>query len=191
LNINNKREYFKQLQLVQLDYLLENYEKERVNRVLKTFKCLKNRDLEDFLHTKSIFLEEKNITKTYLYLDNRANVIAYYAICLKVLNTLNLSKSMVKKLDGIDKNRKNIPCFLIAQLGKTDSCEYKIGQNILDEAINLAKNISRRVGGRFIILDSVNIKKVINFYTSEPNNFVILNKKSETSENITMYYPIL
>jgi len=45
------------------------------------------------------------------------------------------------------------------------------------------------VGGRFIILDVVNVQKVIEFYQSEPNAFILLDKNSK-EDNVKMYYPL-
>jgi hypothetical protein len=190
-------EYFQELDFISLSDLI-NYIND-INKtisILKTFKCSKNLDLQDFLHSenKAIYLENKHITRTYLFLEiinNQINIIAYFTITIKVLETQGLSKSLIKKLDGIDKHRNNLPCYLIAQLGKTDICQYKIGQYILDTAIETIKESHQIVGGRFIILDSVNIEKIIKFYTEEPNAFIQLDKSTDKIKSVRMYYPIL
>ncbi|RLA78502.1 MAG: hypothetical protein DRG78_14965 [Epsilonproteobacteria bacterium] len=46
------------------------------------------------------------------------------------------------------------------------------------------------IGGRFIILDSVNVQKVIKFYQSEPNSFILLDKNTK-EPNVKMYYPLV
>jgi len=143
--------------------------------------------------TKAIQSENRAITRSYLYLELQNNtliVVAYFTIAIKILYSNGLSKSMVKKLDGIDKNREAMPSYLIAQLGKSDSCKYKIGLHILDNAIEKIRESHQVIGGRFIILDSVNIQKVIAFYQSEPNSFILLDKNS-LEPNVKMYYPLV
>lgn len=193
----NDEKYYNSLDFISLGVLADELKDDfKLHTILSTFKCDKNIDLQDFLTSpdKAILLEKKHITRTYLYLEfieNEINVTAYFTVTIKVLETNYLSKSLIKKLDGIDKNRENIPCYLIAQLGKNSSCTYKIGQSILDDAIDTIKESNKLVGGRFIILDAINVKKVINFYTEEPNSFILLDKQVKDKENLKMYYPLI
>jgi len=187
-------QYHNSLSFVALSELLEQHPKEKIEKLLATFRCTINPDLEEFLTnpTKAIQSEQRAITRTYLYLkvqNNTLVVVAYFTIAIRVLHSEGLSKSVVKKLDGVDKNREAMPSYLIAQLGKSNSCDYKIGLNILDDAINTIKEAYQVVGGRFIILDAVNTPKVIAFYQSEPNAFILLDKNTQ-KPNARMYYPL-
>lgn len=188
-------EYYTSLSFAPLNTLLDKYPKEKIESLLSTFKCEKNTDLEDFLTQsgKAILSEQRAITRTYLYLEVKNGqpiVVAYFTITLKILDTDGLSGNLIKKLDGVDKNREHIPCYLIAQLGKNTLCSHKIGQNILDDAIKTIRESYDVIGGRFIILDAVNVQKVIKFYQNEPNAFVLLDRSSTTA-NVKMYYPII
>jgi len=189
------QEYYNNLTFVALDALLKQHLQEKIEKLLSTFKCIKNPDLEEFLTTpsKAIQSENRAITRTYLYLELQNNtlvVVAYFTIAIKILYSEGLSKSVIKKLDGIDKNREAMPSYLIAQLGKSDRCQYKIGLHILDNAIEKIRESHQVIGGRFIILDSVNVQKVIDFYQSEPNSFILLDKNS-SEPNVKMYYPLV
>jgi len=124
-------DYYDTLTLVTLNELLEQYPQIKIKELLSTFKCNINPDLEEFLTTptKAIQSEQRDITRTYLYLELRNNkliVVAYFTIAIKILYSEGLSKNLVKKLDGVDKNREVIPSYLIAQLGKSNTCDYKI-----------------------------------------------------------------
>jgi hypothetical protein len=191
------QDYLNSLELISLKDLLEQVQDDdKVSTFLSSFKCSKNKDLESFLTSKkkAIYLEHKGITRTYLYLEsteNKTNIIAYFTITIKVLETKGLSKTLIKKLDGIDKNRNLIPCYLIAQLGKNNLCQHKIGQVLLDTTIETIRNSHDIVGGRFIILDSVNIDKVIQFYSQKPNSFVQLDKSDDKTQSVRMYYPLV
>lgn len=185
-------QFISSLTLVPLRDLLAIEERKLLD-ILETFKCEKNKDLEEFITNPSQALrfEKNQTTRTYLFLDENINLIAYFTIALKVLDTSRIfSKSLVKKLDGIDKNRQTIPCYLIAQLGKHSNCEHKIGQFLLDYAIETIKKSVEITGGRFILLDSVNEKKVIDFYTSYENGFTILIDPKQEDKNITLFYPL-
>jgi hypothetical protein len=163
-----------------------------IQELLSSFSCDKNKDLEDFLlnENKAISFEKRQITKTYLFVDTNINkVVAYYTLSLNIFSTSNLSKSLIKKLDGIDKNRDNIASYLIAQLGKSSKCNNKIGKYILIDAIDTIKQAVNIVGGRFLIIDAINNKKMIDFYTKE-SNFIAIDNINKKTENIRMYYPI-
>jgi len=143
-------------------------------------------------YQSAIQSEQRAITRTYLYLEVQNStlmVVAYFTIAIRILYSEGLSKSLVKKLDGVDKNREAMPSYLIAQLGKSNTCNYKIGLNILDDAINTIREAYQVVGGRFIILDAVNVPKVIEFYQSEPNTFILLDNDTQ-KPNARMYYPL-
>jgi len=191
-----EEEYYDNLDFYSLSTLIKELGIEKTQNILNTFKCNRNEDLQDFLHNpnKAIKLENQNITRTYLYFETKDTIVttvAYFTISLKVLSTEGLSKTLVKKLDGIDKHRDSIPCYLIAQLGKHSSLIEKIGKYLLDDAIETIKDANHVVGGRFIILDAVNKKKIIEFYQKEPNSFISLKSINTDDENIQMYYPLI
>ena len=79
--------------------------------------------------------------------------------------------------------------YLIAQLGKSDTCEFKIGNSILNHAIKNIQRVVDTVGGRFVVIDAVNNRKIIEFYNS--NNFIAIDDCKEMTENIRMYYPFV
>lgn len=184
-------QYYQSLSLISLSELIGLYKEETIISLLSTFQCNINCDLEIFLHhrDKALSFEKRNITRTYLYVSETKELVAYFTLSLNVLSTSNLSKSIIKKLDGIDKNRSEIACYLIAQLGKSDRCPHQIGAHILSDAIDTVKDTSMLVGGRFIVLDAVNHDKVIRFY--ESNNFIVLPTTSTSQQSIKMYYPLV
>jgi len=171
--------------------IIHDYDNEIVMNMLKTFQCTKNKDLEDFLinPNKALSFEKRQISKTYLFLDNELKVVSYYTIALNIFSTQNLSKTFIKRLDGIDKNRDQIASYLIAQLGKSDNCKYKIGNSIVNHAIKTIQNVVSIIGGRFIIIDAVNNAKIIELYSN--NNFIAIDDSNNITENIRMYYPLL
>ena len=167
------------------------YEHDTVMSMLKTFQCSKNEELEDFLTSpnKALSFEQRNISKTYLFLDSQLRVVAYYAIALNIFSTKNLSKSLVKRLDGIDKNRQQIASYLIAQLGKSDTCTLPIGSSLLNQATQSIAKVADTVGGRFVVIDAINNENVLEFYSK--NNFIAIDDSNIPTENIRMYYPLI
>ena len=160
----------------------------KIKKLLQTFKCIKNIDLQDFLHNKALVFEKNLRSRTYLYIDNNTkNVVAYFTIAINTLYTDNISLKVIKLLDGYRDDTKSIPCFLIGQLGKSDLYkDIKIGQFIIEDAIEIIDNSQISLGGRFILLDSINIKEVILFY--ESNLFFAIENNQEL-DSIKMIKP--
>ena len=122
------KNYYKSLDFISLSSLLELKDEATIKNLLSTFSCTINNDLEKFLHENSIDLEKRKISRTYLYFNQDLEIAAYFTLSLKILNTNGISKTLIQKLDGVRKDRENIPCYLIGQLGKNSNCTYKIGQ---------------------------------------------------------------
>lgn len=160
----------------------------KIKKLLQTFKCDQNLDLQDFLHNKALVFEKNLRSRTYLYIDNDTkNIVAYFTIAINTLYTDNISAEVIKLLDGYRDDTKSIPCFLIGQLGKSDLYkDVKIGQFIIEDAIEIIDNSQISLGGRFILLDSINIKEVISFY--EDNLFFAI-ENSQDLDSIKMIKP--
>ena len=160
----------------------------KIKKLLQTFKCNQNIDLQDFLHNKALVFEKNLRSRTYLYIDNNTkNVVAYFTIAINTLYTDNISSEVIKLLDGYRDDTKSIPCFLIGQLGKSALYkDIKIGQFIIEDAIEIIDNSQMSVGGRFILLDSINIKEVISFYE---NNLFFAIENNQELDSIKMIKP--
>jgi hypothetical protein len=160
----------------------------RVKKLLETFSCTRNIDLQDFLYNKAVTFEKNLRSRTYLYIDNTTQeVVAYFTITISTLHTDSISPEVIKLLDGYKDDVASIPCFLIGQLGKSDKFEpRKIGEYILDDAIEIIDRSQQSLGGRFILLDAINKEQVVKFY--EANAFFPIEKDPD-SESIKMIKP--
>ncbi|MCB4747332.1 MAG: hypothetical protein LGB54_01865, partial [Sulfurovum sp.] len=129
-----------------------------VKKLLKTFSCTRNRDLQDFLYNKAVTFEKNLRSRTYLYINNTTQeVAAYFTITINTLHTDSISPEVIELLDGYKNDVASIPCFLIGQLGKSDKFEpRKIGEYILNDAIEIIDQSQKSLGGRFILLDAIN-----------------------------------
>ena len=175
--------------LFQLSEVLETHSSiTKVKKLLKTFKCSKNLDLQDFLHNKALTFEKNLRARTYIYIDNDTKeVVAYFTIAISTLHTQSISSQTIKLLDGYQDDVKTIPCFLIGQLGKADKFEKKkIGEYILEDSVDIIDESHRSLGARFILLDAINNDKLISFY--QKNLFFPI-ENSITNESIKMIKP--
>ncbi len=175
--------------LYQLSELLSQMPSTRkVKELLQTFSCSRNEDLQNFLHNKAITFEKHLRSRTYLYIDNTTKKVSgYFTISISTLHTDGISSEVIKMLDGYQENTKSIPCFLIGQLGKSDYYkDKKIGEYILEDSISTIDDLHYAVGGRFILLDAINITKVVSFY--EDSLFFPI-EQTVSAESIKMIRP--
>ena len=173
-----------------MDLLAEN-STNQVKKLLKTFSCKINNDLQDFLHNKAITFERNLRSRTYLYANNEnKGIVVYFTLAINYLETDKFKSEIIQILSGyasyIDKTNA-IPCYLIGQLAISD--EYRkqgIGNFLLTDALKIADNAQTSFGGRFVLIDSVNNDKVINFY--EQNSFIAI-ENDKSLKSIKMIKP--
>ena len=170
---------------------LENKSANQVKKLLKTFHCEINPDLQDFLHNKAITFERNLRSRTYLYASNEnKGIVSYFTLAINYLETDKFKSEIIQILDGntsYTSQTKAIPCYLIGQLAVSD--DYKglgIGNFLLTDALKIADNAHASFGGRFVLIDSVNHSKVIEFY--ERNSFIAI-EKDKTLKSIKMIKP--
>ena len=164
--------------------------KSQIIKLLKTFKCEKNQDLEIFLKQKALIFEKQKRARTFLFIDIQTKqVLAYYTISISLLNLKNLpiQNELLEEITGYKNNFPDlIPCYLIGQLGKSDLCNLKIGNKLIKYATNKIINCHYHLGGRFIILDALNNHKLLKFYAK--HGFIPIEKISQNKESIKMIY---
>lgn len=167
--------------------LLANKSTNQIKKLLKTFICTKNTDVQDFLHNKAITFERNLRSCTYLYVSNADKSVAgYFSIGITYTLTNKLDKAVVKFLDGYTDETIAIPCYLVGQLGKNDKCKDKIGKFLLDDALSFVDKAQGILKGRFVLIDSVNDDRVINFY--KENSFIAL-ENDKSLKSIKMIKP--
>jgi len=158
----NRLQFDESFSLFSLAEIMETTDSNRkIKKLLETFECTKNQDLQEFLHNKALTFEKHLRSRTYLYIDNVSkNIVAYFTIAVNTLHTANISKEVIQLLDGYRDDIVTIPCFLIGQLGKSSEYEsLKIGEFVLNDAISIIDESQKSLGGRFILLDAINNKK--------------------------------
>ncbi|MBL1245033.1 MAG: hypothetical protein COA39_011735 [Sulfurimonas sp.] len=159
--------------------------------LLDTFNCEINSDLTNFIHSIAHDFETRQIARTFVLVNNKNEVVGYFTISMKSLSTNGMSKTSIKKIDGISNSRVCIHSFLIGQLGISDNyAEYKLGTLLLDDAFSKIERAHDLVAGRYILVDAINHEKVLSFYTE--NGFALLDTNVEESENgsLRMIYKI-
>jgi hypothetical protein len=127
------------------------------------FSCEKNLDVENFLREDAINREKRDLTRTYLIIDqnkfesdNEINIVAYFSIALKTLIIpQTLSNAKIKKIDGFSKDAKDSIVYLIGQLARNDdyNTETITGAEILARALNIISDIKDKIGGKVVLVE--------------------------------------
>jgi hypothetical protein len=147
-------------------------------------------DIDTFLYKKAIDFEKRNISKTFLLINvEKIEIIGYFSLSIKSLQVpKQISKTLIKKINGINKDIDILNFFLIGQLAINNKYKgmqlnnYSIGQLLLSIAISKIRKAQKIIGLRYILVDAINHDKVIKFY--EQNNFFIFINETETIKMI-------
>ncbi|MCM1062828.1 MAG: hypothetical protein NC452_21515 [Eubacterium sp.] len=159
-------------------------------KLLSSFSCDKDKDVESFLHNRAIDFERLNKSRTYLLCDDeildkegRIIILGYFSLSLKVLDlSENLSNRKRKMLDGISAKLhgeviRSVPCYLIGQLAKNSNIPNTIsvsGAEMINCAMSIIRSAETVVGGRYVLIECHNNPKLLKFYTE--NSFEIFEK---------------
>lgn len=173
-----------------LSDVLEQMGEDEVKSILSSFVCPLNKDVEYFCKYKAVEFSKRNFSKTYIVFwetddESEKEFVGYYTIATKVMKVERsaVSNREAKKLreQGIFNEKDNtytVPATLIGQLGKNyaDGNNLLIdGADLLQLAIEKAKEVQRQIGGKFVYLECEEEKKLIQFY--ENNNFKVFGKR--------------
>jgi predicted GNAT family N-acyltransferase len=175
--------------LYSLQEFLNDYSNNQVKKYLKSFKCSINKDIEEFIYNKAITFEKNLRAKTYLLIDTKMKIIAgYFSIAIAVLYAEDIDKNIILEIGNL-KTPKDIPCLLIGQIAKSDEFKnVKLGNYLMDLAVEKLEEVNKIIGGRVILLDAINNKNVIKFY-EKSGFFVIENdNKKESIKMLRSFY---
>lgn len=153
-------------------------------RVLSSFSCPLNPDVEHFVKHTAIEFSKQGISSTYLIMASYKNeyvLCGYFALANKVFCIAKDSlpnrnwKRRMAKFGQFDHTlqRYTISAPLIGQLGKNYANGYNeliTGDELLKLALNKVKEMQYIVGGRIVYLECEQKEKLIDFY--ESNGFV-------------------
>ena len=183
--------------IVSVHDMLEAFEEEKILRILSSFCCPLNNDVETFVRSKSIQFARQGITETYLiFTSYRSELVlaAYFSLATKVVcvERKAVSRALADRLKRFaiydaELRRYTLSMPLIAQLGKNHTyrdCGLITGDEILKLACDTVKAAQRLVGGRFVYLECEDISKLTDFYGN--NGFCNFGKrrldKDETAD---------
>ena len=150
-----------------------------IREAIDNFSC-RDKDVEYFLKNKSFEFEKRNKSRIYLVFDD-ANyvagdvaVLAYFTLSLKSLEFRDtLPKNKIKDIDGFSKDVNGVAIALVGQFGKDENKAKDVyGKDLLDICMDFIYQVHILIGGRYVLIECLDIDKVVGFYRE--NNFEVL-----------------
>ncbi len=168
--------------VLDLTYLLNEFDEEKTLALLKTFRCERDADREDFLHNTAIMMEKKSISRTYLALSDGV-ILGYFSIGLKCMRApaerpYNISNTFFNKMN-IDRDTGVAQSYLLGQLGRDDRSPKGLGKYLIKESLMRLDQARRIVGCRVVRVDCID--ELIAYY--ESNGFFRIGRNAKDDLN--------
>ena len=149
---------------------------------LHDFSCHYEADLATFFREKAVVAAKGLMSKSYCFYDPKTNdMVAAFCVLNAVLSMEQLSnyaKRSVNKKIGYEKQRKQYPATLIGQLVVFDNYEsLHLGDELMSFILAWITANAMQMGNRFLVVDAINHKKVIDYYIR--NHFTLLFRTEE------------
>ena len=153
-----------------------------LEKLLSSFSCKKDEDIEYFLQNRAIEFEKLSKARTYLVFDQDElemndskmplTIYGYITVALKILSVPDdISNRMRREIDGFSakihgEQIKDFPCYLIGQLAKNSNVKKDAlsGNELIDLACDVIATSVEVVGGRYIMVECRKEKKLVQFY---------------------------
>lgn len=175
--------------VIPLADILDEIGESDTEKLLSSFSCPKNTDVENFLRqpSKAISMEKQRVSVTYLVFCQSGELNAfcgYFTLASKVIavekgNGINAKTfDRIRKFGACDSNICTIPSPLIAQLGKnyTNGSNRLIdGDTLLGTACLYVKEAQRLIGGKVVYIECEDKPKLTDFYGR--NGFVEFDRR--------------
>ena len=166
-----------------LKEIMNELEDDRLKNLLSSFSCVYDEDIQNFLHNRAIEFEKLSKSRTYLIVSEEQfenpeiafdefTIYGYISLAVKVFTVPEeTSNRQRQQLDGFSakehgKQISNFPCYLIGQLARNSNVPKNSisGADLLNFAYDIIAISVDAVGGRNILVECRNNKKLIQFY---------------------------
>lgn len=181
--------------MVKLDFSDLNIEKLEVHHNIDDFDC-GVKDLNEFLIEESYHQMERKYNVSYVC-KYKSNLVAYFTWCNDSIKVKNLEDEHKEELIKKNLDYKYLPAIKLCRLAVDNEFKgNRIGPNLVELTIKNARNLSNRIGLRFITVDAYFQKK----WVYEKYKFKIFRKEmwkipkytrnGRDDQTITMYKDI-
>ena len=155
-------------EIMSLSEIVKQIGKDRVKKILSTFSCPLNKDIEYFLKHTALEMSKQEVTPTHLVFTSyqgKQVLIGYFSLTLKSMKIYKskITNTCFKRIrkfgtDDVDHKGCTIPAPLIAQLGKNFTNEYNkliSGDELLKLAIDKVSLFQQQLGGKVVYIECI------------------------------------
>ena len=151
------------------------------------YHCSKENDIEKFFHSEFGDYNSELLGKTYCFVTQGSprKMVCAFTVSNSSINVSNLSNRRRKKIDKSIPHRKHhpqYPAVLVGQLAVFDEFRKKgIGVEMMNFIKSWFIDPLNKTGCRFVIVDALNKKPVIDFYRTNGFETVFETEEEENS----------
>ena len=177
--------------IINLRDITDKIQIEEIKKIIATFSCPYNVDVENFLKFKAVEFSKQSISSTYLVFASYKKypvLVGYFAIAQKYFH-INLNQKgaigsnlrrRIRKFAMYDDElqRHIVVSPLIGQLGKNYHNDYNTlitGSELLTIACNIVREGQRILGGKLVYLECEDVPSLLRFYRE--NGFIDFGKR--------------
>lgn len=182
--------------VVNLQKMIELVGEESVKRILSTFLCPLNPDVERFLKTKAVDFAKQGWAQTHLVYGSFCKemvLLGYFTLADKYIHIYpnkNISNTLMRRVRNFSRRDEDLGCYfmstpLIGQIGKNFANGYNkliTGDELLNIACNKIKQIQVDLGGKFTYLECEDKPILVDFYMR--NGFYNFGRRDLDKEEI-------
>ncbi len=155
----------------------------------KAFDC-GDQDLNDFIRNQAWNFQKELLAVTYIFENNHGEIVAFFSLSNDSLSNQNYERwnNLSRKVSN-PKRRKDYPAIKIGRLGVSN---IHHGNQLGSQVLTFIKSwfkVDNKSGCRFLLVDSYNKPKVIDFYRKY--DFGFLTDKDESSKTRLMYFDLI
>lgn len=149
-----------------------------ITEAISSFIC-RDKDVEEFLKNKALEFERRDKSRTYLIFSDSSSLLGYFTLSLNALPFReNVSKNTIRRIDGFSKDVQAVGIILIGQFGKdAEKSKNMNGNELLEICLRTIERAKDIIGGRFIMLECLDIDKVVKFYSENGFQYLQLDKR--------------
>ena len=167
---------------------------EDLKRLLDSFSCPINPEVENFLKFKAISSTKLSSSQTYLLSsDKTGDLLGYFTLVLKSysVNGAKLSSAnrrLISRFAEEDESGNfNAAVYLIAQIGKNFAVAKKnqiAGSDLITRALDEFRVVKSRVGGKLVMIERESDRpKLLDFY--KKNGFKSWTSRLNAKDGVT------
>jgi GNAT superfamily N-acetyltransferase len=155
-------------------------------------------DINEFLQEDALNYQRQRIAKTYLFLDEKGEIVAFFSISNDCLNDLGEVKGYTNTIWNRlhrriflpnDKRTRQYPAIKIGRLGVSKSYQRNGLAYQLMDFINGWAILDHKPACRLLLLDAYNKERQVKYY--QRNGFNLLLDEDANDRTRIMYFDLL